>query len=178
MLDNKKIFVYKNKNMKCTYCGYSDTQVIDTRSIKSASIIKRRRLCKNCRRKFTTYERIEEIPLRVIKQNNQREPFSVEKLREGILRAVEKRPISSETVEQIITEVQQEIAEKFTLEVPSKTIGKMVLERLFSLDPVSYIRFASVYYHYDSIENFLTEIRKLRRVYKKKNNIPKLNFKS
>ncbi|MFQ3675841.1 MAG: transcriptional regulator NrdR [Endomicrobiia bacterium] len=154
--------------MRCTFCGFGDTQVIDTRSIKSASIIKRRRFCTNCKHKFTTYERIEEIPLRVIKQNNHREPFSVEKLREGILRAVEKRPISSETVEQIITEVQQEIAAKFTLEVPSKTIGKMVLERLFNIDAVAYIRFASVYYHYDSIENFLAEVRKLKRAYKKK----------
>jgi transcriptional repressor NrdR len=153
--------------MKCTFCGFGDTQVIDTRSIKSASIIRRRRYCTNCKHKFTTYERIEEIPLRVIKQNNQREPFSVEKLREGILRAVEKRPVSSEVVEQIISEVQQEISSKFTLEVPSKTIGKMVLERLFDIDAVAYIRFASVYYHYNSIEDFLTEIQKLKRAKKK-----------
>jgi len=155
--------------MKCTFCGFGDTQVIDTRSIKSASIIKRRRFCTNCKHKFTTYERIEEIPLRVIKQNNQREPFSIEKLREGILRAVEKRPVSSETVEQIISEVQQEIALKFTLEVPSKTIGEMVLKRLCDIDAIAYIRFASVYYHYDNIEDFITEVRKLKKVYKKKN---------
>ena len=157
--------------MKCTFCGFGDTQVIDTRSIKSASIIKRRRFCTNCKHKFTTYERIEEIPLRVIKQNNQREPFSIEKLREGILRAVEKRPISSETVEQIISEVQQEIALKFTLEVPSKTIGEMVLKRLCDIDAIAYIRFASVYYHYDNIEDFITEVRKLKKVYKKKNKV-------
>jgi len=155
--------------MKCTFCGFGDTQVIDTRSIKSASIIKLRRFCTNCKHKFTTYERIEEIPLRVIKQNNQREPFSIEKLREGILRAVEKRPVSSETVEQIISEVQQEIALKFTLEVPSKTIGEMVLKRLCDIDAIAYIRFASVYYHYDNIEDFITEVRKLKKVYKKKN---------
>jgi transcriptional repressor NrdR len=154
--------------MKCTFCGFGDTQVIDTRTIKGASIIRRRRFCPNCKHKFTTYERVEEIPLRVIKQNNQREPFSIEKLREGILRAVEKRPVSAETVEQIISEVQQEIAAKYTLEVPSKIIGKMVLERLFNIDPVAYIRFASVYYQYDSIDKFLTEIRKLKRAYKEK----------
>lgn len=154
--------------MRCVFCGFEDTFVVDTRPFKDASITRRRRWCPNCKHKFTTYERVEEVPILVVKQDKQREPFNVAKLREGILRAVEKRPVSSEVVERIISEIQQEISEKFTLEVSSRTIGKMVLERLFEIDPVAYIRFASVYYQYKSVENFIMEIEKLKEAYKKK----------
>ncbi len=164
--------------MKCPYCGFYDTLVVDTRSIKEASIIRRRRVCRSCKHKFTTYERLEEIPLRVIKSDNRREPFNVEKLREGILRAVEKRPISSEVVEQIITEVQQEIAKKYVLEVPSEVIGKLVLKKLFDIDPVAYIRFASVYYQYDSIEKFLAELKRLKKLFSKKQSNKKVEDKN
>ncbi|MCS7228215.1 MAG: transcriptional regulator NrdR [Endomicrobia bacterium] len=151
--------------MKCPFCGYYDTRVVDTREVKGASIVRRRRMCTKCKHKFTTYERVEEPPLMVIKSDNRREPFDINKLREGILRAVEKRPISSEDVERIVADVQQELGKKFTLEVPSSTIGKLVLERLFELDAVAYIRFASVYYQYDSIDKFLKEVRELKRRY-------------
>ena len=154
--------------MKCPFCGYPDTNVVDTRTVKGASIIRRRRYCANCKHKFTTYERVEEPALMVIKSDGRREPFDINKLREGILRAVEKRPVSSEDVERIIAEVQQELSKKFVLEVPSSTIGKLVLERLFKLDAVAYVRFASVYYQYDSIEKFLQELRKLKRKYSQK----------
>lgn len=149
--------------MKCPFCGYPDTQVVDTRSVKEASVIRRRRYCVNCKHKFTTYERVEEPALMVIKSDKRREPFDINKLREGILRAVEKRPVSNEDVERIISEVQQEISKKFVLEIPSSVIGKLVLERLFDLDPVAYVRFASVYYQYDSIDKFLKELRELKR---------------
>ncbi len=155
--------------MKCPFCGYHDTNVVDTRVVKDASIIRRRRFCRNCKHKFTTYERVEEPTLMVIKSDGRREPFNINKLREGILRAVEKRPISSEDVERIISEVQQDLSKKFVLEVPSSLIGKLVLEKLFSIDPVAYVRFASVYYQYDSIDKFLTELRKLKKKYMKKN---------
>lgn len=151
--------------MKCPFCGYYDTRVVDTREVKGASIIRRRRMCEKCKHKFTTYERVEEPPLMVIKSDNRREPFDINKLREGILRAVEKRPVSSEDVERIISEVQEELARKFTLEVPSSLIGKLVLKHLFELDPVAYVRFASVYYQYDSIEKFMKELRELKRKY-------------
>ncbi len=151
--------------MKCPFCGHPDTNVVDTRVIKDASIIRRRRYCQNCKHKFTTYERVEEPTLMVIKSDGRREPFNINKLREGILRAVEKRPVSSEDVERIISEVQQDLSKKFVLEVPSSLIGKLVLEKLFSLDPVAYVRFASVYYQYDSIDKFLSELRKLKRKY-------------
>ncbi len=151
--------------MRCPFCGYHDTKVVDTRAVRGASLIRRRRACSNCKHKFTTYERVEEPPLMVIKSDKRREPFDINKLREGILRAVEKRPISSEDVERIISEVQQELSKKFTLEVESSTIGKLVLEKLFDLDPVAYVRFASVYYQYDSIEKFLKELRELKRKY-------------
>ncbi len=155
--------------MKCPFCGYPDTNVVDTRVVKDASIIRRRRFCRNCKHKFTTYERVEEPTLMVIKSDGRREPFNINKLREGILRAVEKRPVSSEDVERIISEVQQDLSKKFVLEVPSSLIGKLVLEKLFSIDPVAYVRFASVYYQYDSIDKFLTELRKLKKKYMKKN---------
>jgi transcriptional repressor NrdR len=151
--------------MKCPFCGNSDTRVVDTRTIKDASIIRRRRICVSCRHKFTTYERVEEPPLMVIKSDKRREPFDINKVREGILRAVEKRPVKSEDVERIVSEVQQELAKKFVLEVPSSLIGKLVLEKLFEVDPVAYVRFASVYYQYDSIEKFLTELKKLKKAY-------------
>lgn len=151
--------------MKCPFCGYYDTRVVDTREVKGASIIRRRRLCKSCKHKFTTYERVEEPPLMVIKSDGRRESFDINKLREGILRAVEKRPVSSEDVERIVSEVQEELARKFTLEVPSSLIGKLVLKHLFELDPVAYVRFASVYYQYDSIEKFMKELRDLKRRY-------------
>ncbi len=151
--------------MKCPFCGNSDTRVVDTRTIKDASIIRRRRICVSCRHKFTTYERVEEHPLMVIKSDKRREPFDINKVREGILRAVEKRPVKSEDVERIVSEVQQELAKKFVLEVPSSLIGKLVLEKLFEVDPVAYVRFASVYYQYDSIEKFLTELKKLKKAY-------------
>ncbi len=149
--------------MKCPFCGYQDTKVIDTRAVKDASLIRRRRLCSRCNHKFTTYERVEEPPLMVIKSDKRREPFDINKLREGILKAIEKRPISNEDVERIVSEVQQELSKKFTLEVQSSTIGKLVLERLLRLDPVAYVRFASLYYQYDSIEKFLKELRELKR---------------
>jgi len=151
--------------MKCPFCGNSDTRVVDTRTIKDASIIRRRRICVSCRHKFTTYERVEEHPLMVIKSDKRREPFDINKVREGILRAVEKRPVKSEDVERIVSEVQQELEKKFVLEVPSSLIGKLVLEKLFEVDPVAYVRFASVYYQYDSIEKFLTELKKLKKAY-------------
>ena len=153
--------------MKCPFCGYSDTNVVDTRVVKDASIIRRRRFCQNCKHKFTTYERVEEPTLMVIKSDGRREPFNINKLREGILRAVEKRPVSSEDIERIISEVQQDLSKKFVLEVPSSLIGKLVLEKLFTVDPVAYVRFASVYYQYDSIDKFLTELRKLKKKYMK-----------
>jgi len=151
--------------MKCPFCGNSDTRVRDTRTIKNASVIRRRRVCSSCRHKFTTYERVEELPLMVIKSDKRREPFDINKIREGILRAVEKRPVKSEEVERIVSEVQQELSKKFVLEVPSSLIGKLVLEKLFEVDSVAYVRFASVYYQYDSIEKFLTELKKLKKAY-------------
>lgn len=155
--------------MKCPFCESTDTYVVDTRSIKGASVIRRRRICRKCQKKFTTYERLEEPLINVIKSDGRREPFDVNKIREGILKAIEKRPVSSEDVEKIVSEVQQEISKKFVLEVPSSLIGKIVLEKLFPVDPVAYVRFASVYYQYDSIDKFLKELRQLKKRYLLKN---------
>lgn len=161
--------------MKCPFCESTETYVVDTRSIKEASVIRRRRICKKCQKKFTTYERPEEPVINVIKSDGRREPFDVNKIREGILKAIEKRPVSSEEVERIVSEVQQEISRKFVLEVPSSLIGKIVLEKLFAVDPVAYVRFASVYYQYDSIDKFLKELRQLKKRYLLKNRKKKGN---
>ncbi|MCS7230884.1 MAG: transcriptional regulator NrdR [Elusimicrobiota bacterium] len=161
--------------MKCPFCEGNDTYVVDTRTLKDALAIRRRRLCKNCQKKFTTYERIEEPTINVIKSDGRREPFDVNKIREGILKAIEKRPVSSEEVERIVAEVQQEISKRFVLEVPSSLIGKIVLEKLFYVDPVAYVRFASVYYQYDSIDKFLKELRELKKRYLQKDKKKKGN---
>ncbi|MEN3013183.1 MAG: transcriptional regulator NrdR [Endomicrobiia bacterium] len=151
--------------MKCPFCDENDTYVVDTRTLKGASVIRRRRICKKCQKKFTTYERVEEPLVNVIKSDGRREPFDANKIKEGILKAVEKRPVTVEEVEKIVAEVQQEISKKFVLEVPSSLIGKIVLEKLFPVDPVAYVRFASVYYQYDSIDKFLKELKELKKRY-------------
>jgi len=144
--------------------------VLDTRTIKDAAIVRRRRQCEKCRHKFTTYERLEEVPLLVVKSDQRREPLNPAKMREGILRAVEKRPVSSEVVERIVAEVQQELSAKFALEVSSREIGRRILEKLFGVDPVAYVRFASVYNQYDSIDTFAAEIRAIKRAIEKRGN--------
>lgn len=148
--------------MRCPFCGGANCDVNDTRPIESSSIIKRRRECSRCKRRFTTYERVESSPPAVIKSDNKREFFNVEKLTKGIKLACLKRPIPEETIEKIISEIEMELHD-YIMEVPSKTIGEMVLKRLKKIDEVAYVRFASIYRKFDSIDTFLKELRKLKR---------------
>jgi transcriptional repressor NrdR len=147
--------------MRCPYCHDPDDAVLDSRPLDSASVIRRRRVCKSCFKRFTTYERLEEMPLMVVKSDNRREPYDRNKLREGILRACEKRPISIDTVDLILSEVELNLKD-YVMEIPSRVIGEKILAKLYEVDPVAYIRFASVYRNFTDVDSFLHEIQKLK----------------
>src|SRR5438552_14093067 len=147
--------------MRCPFCNQSDDAVMDSRPIDQAGVIRRRRMCKTCHKRFTTYERLEEMPLMVVKSDNRREPYDRSKLREGILRACEKRPISIDQIDQVVAEVEYELKD-YVMEIPSRTIGEKVLKKLHDIDQVAYVRFASVYRNFSDIDSFLAEIKKLK----------------
>jgi transcriptional repressor NrdR len=131
-----------------------------------SSIIRRRRECLECHKRFTTYERLEEMPLMVVKSDQRRELFNRQKIREGILKACEKRPISLDTIEKVASEVEYALQE-FVMEVPSRTIGEKVLDKLKNIDHVAYIRFASVYHQFEDLDKFMKELKKLKKEYSK-----------
>ncbi|MBI4063244.1 MAG: transcriptional repressor NrdR [Elusimicrobia bacterium] len=140
--------------MRCPYCSASDSKVIDSRAGEESKVIRRRRECLVCRKRFSTYERLEPLPLMVIKTNGTREPFDPAKVRAGLMKACEKRPISIDTIEKIVAEVEYAIS-NYVMEVPSKIIGEMILDKLEKLDTVSYLRFASVFKGFNSIGDFI-----------------------
>lgn len=148
--------------MRCPFCSFEDTKVIDSRPFDDSAIVRRRRECPDCQKRFSTYERMEEMPMMVIKSNNMREPFDRDKLREGILRACEKRPISIDTIERLVSEIEYEIQD-YVIEVQSRIIGEKVLEKLLKVDPVAYIRFASVYRQFQDIDSFMKELNELKQ---------------
>jgi len=152
---------FTRPTMKCPYCQYEDTDVIETRDSEDLAVTRRRRVCTKCEKRFTTYERIETIPLTVIKKDNRRESFDRDKLRKGIWRASGKTTIKAEDVDQIISEVERELIGGDTTEVPSKKIGELVAKRLKRLDKLAYIRFASVFKRFVDIEDFEREVKKL-----------------
>lgn len=147
--------------MKCPYCENTDTEVIETRDSEDLSVTRRRRSCPKCEKRFTTYERVESVPLTVIKKDQRREPFDREKLRRGIWRASGKTTIKAEDIDRIVDEVERELIGGETTEVPSKTIGQLVAKRLKKLDKVAYIRFSSVFRQFVDIEDFEKEVKKL-----------------
>ncbi len=146
--------------MRCPFCGASDDAVVDSRPIDRADVIRRRRVCKSCAKRFTTYERLEEMPLMVVKSDDRREPFDRDKLRRGILRACEKRPISIDTIDQVVDAVEYELKD-YVMEIPSRVIGEKVLKRLHDVDQVAYVRFASVYRSFKDIGEFMVELEEL-----------------
>lgn len=148
--------------MKCQLCGHAETKVIDSRTIDSADAIRRRRECLHCKERFTTYERIEEIPLMVVKKNNFRQPFDRSKLMAGLVRAFVKRQVSTEKLEELITDIEKDLRNQFKYEVSAKEIGDMILRRLKDIDRVAYIRFASVYNDFQDVEEFNKELSKLK----------------
>ncbi|MBP7768856.1 transcriptional repressor NrdR [Candidatus Woesebacteria bacterium] len=148
--------------MKCPYCGKTETSVIDSREAEEVTSIRRRRHCDGCGKRFTTYERIEGIELKVLKKNGTKEQFSREKLRRGIIKATWKRPVSMNAVELLLDEVERKLRQKEVCEVKSWEIGNLVINRLKRIDPLSYLLFASVYRDFESIEDFEKEIVTLK----------------
>lgn len=149
--------------MKCPFCGNSDTRVTDTRLTKSNDCVRRRRKCEKCGQKFTTYERFENQPIAVVKSDGTRQPFDRNKILSGLIRACTKRNISTSTLERIVDDIESEIKNMDSNEINSKEIGNLVLKRLKDLDKVAYIRFASVYKHFDSLEQFTNELSELKK---------------
>ena len=147
--------------MKCLYCGSVQDKVIDSRSIQEERVIRRRRECLQCGKRFTTYEYVEETPVLVIKRDGKRQPFDRKKILAGVIKACEKRPISIEQMENIVLDVEKQIQKKESREVPSTRIGELIMERLKLLDDVAYVRFASVYRQFKDVGQFLTELKDL-----------------
>ena len=147
--------------MKCPFCGYEESKVIDSRPTDEGQRIRRRRECLECGKRFTTYEIIESLPIIVIKKDKSRETFNRDKLMTGILRACEKRPVSVETMDNIIDEIEIIIQNSLDREVSSEKIGELVMEKLKAIDEVAYVRFASVYRQFKDINTFMEELNNL-----------------
>ncbi|KEQ25669.1 transcriptional regulator NrdR [Paenibacillus tyrfis] len=147
--------------MKCPYCDYSGTKVLDSRAANENKSIRRRRECEKCQKRFTTFEMVEETPLIVIKKDGSREEFNREKMLRGLIRACEKRPVSVERLEMIVSEVEKQIRTTAHAEVDSREIGEIVMSELYPVDEVAYIRFASVYRQFKDIDMFMKELTEL-----------------
>ena len=147
--------------MKCPFCSEVDNKVIDSRLSKDGTVIRRRRECLICSRRFTTYEHIEEIPIMIIKKDGRREEFSREKVRSGLQRACEKREISMNVIEEFIDELERDLKETGEKEIPSHSIGEKIMIKLHALDDVAYVRFASVYREFKDVNDFVAELKNL-----------------
>ena len=149
--------------MRCPYCGHGSDRVVDSREVREGREIRRRRECLACRRRFTTYERVEALPALVIKRDGRREPFDRGKLLAGLMKACEKRPVPRSELERIVEAVEGELARREDREMAAEAIGEMVIERLRELDQVAYVRFASVYRRFEDVDQFMEELEELRR---------------
>ena len=147
--------------MKCPFCDFYETKVIDSRPTDEGQAIRRRRECIKCNRRFTTYEKVEEIPLIVVKKDGNRQAYDRNKLLTGIIRACEKRPVSMNTIEQIVNEIEKNLYNSMEKEITSQYIGEMVMNNLKNIDEVSYVRFASVYRQFKDLNTFMDELKKM-----------------
>ena len=145
--------------MRCPYCRNDDDKVVDSRAAEDSSVIRRRRECLDCSRRYTTYERVEDLPLRVIKKDGSRVPFDRNKILSGLHKACEKRSVSAEALEEAVRSIEDEINERADKEIRSSVIGELVMQRLRNLDQVAYVRFASVYRDFKDVGQFLEELR-------------------
>ena len=146
--------------MRCPYCGEENTRVIDSRPADDNSSIRRRRSCDECGKRFTTYEKVEMVPLLVIKKDNKRELYDRNKIQEGIIRSCHKRPVSINTISEIVDEIETQIFNLDEKEIPTSVIGEMVMDKLKDIDAVAYVRFASVYREFKDINTFMVELKK------------------
>lgn len=147
--------------MKCPYCGNIDTRVIDSRPVDEGTSIRRRRSCDACSKRFTTYEKVETIPLIIIKKDNNREQYDRAKIEGGVLRACYKRPVSAADIQETIDAIETDIFSREEKEIASSVIGEIVMERLKALDAVAYVRFASVYREFKDVNTFMAELKKI-----------------
>ena len=149
------------KKMRCPFCSFEESKVVDSRSTDDSTTIRRRRECLKCGKRYTTYEKVEDIPILVVKRDSTRENFNKEKIINGLIRACQKRPVSRQQIEDLAEDIEKTISNKMITEVNSKLIGEMVMERLKNVDEISYVRFASVYREFKDINTFLEEIKSL-----------------
>ena len=149
--------------MKCPYCSFEESKVIESRPTDEGERIRRRRECLNCQKRFTTYEIIESLPIIVIKKDKSREPFNREKVLNGIMRACEKRPVSLDTIEKIVDDIEASISNSLDREVSTRKIGELIMDKLKNVDEVAYVRFASVYRQFKDINTFMEELNNLLR---------------
>ena len=147
--------------MKCPYCDFDTSKVVDSRPIEEGNSIRRRRECENCKRRFTTYEKIEQVNVMVVKKDGAREFFDREKILKGIIRSCEKRPISIKQMENIVTDIEKEIVNMMQREISSEEIGNLVMDKLKDIDEVSYVRFAYVYRQFKDVNSFLDELKNI-----------------
>ncbi|MBE6927698.1 MAG: transcriptional repressor NrdR [Ruminococcaceae bacterium] len=147
--------------MKCPYCGYQESKVVDSRHSDDQTSIRRRRECLFCQKRFTTYETVESLPVIVVKKDNSREPFDRNKILRGMVRACEKRPVSMADIEAAVTDIEQIVQNMLEREVSTEKIGELVMERIKPLDEVAYVRFASVYRQFKDINSFMHELNKI-----------------
>ena len=147
--------------MKCMYCNSTESRVIDSRPTDEGLAIRRRRECVNCGRRYTTYEKIENVQIMVVKKDGSREAFDADKIRRGLIKACEKRPVAMHDVDALVRDVEQQILNSLDQEISSARIGEMVMERLRNLDEVAYVRFASVYRSFCDINTFMEELKSL-----------------
>lgn len=149
--------------MKCPYCSYYDTSVLDSRDSEDLASIRRRRECLKCEKRFTTYERVDIVDLIVLKKDGRREQFDRKKLITGMLKATEKRPVTMDQIEKAVDEIEMELRKRESIEIPSADMGDIVLNKLKKLDELAYIRFASVYRSFDDLETFEKEVKSLMK---------------
>ncbi|MBP5313253.1 MAG: transcriptional repressor NrdR [Clostridia bacterium] len=147
--------------MKCPYCGNVDDKVVDSRSSEDGSYIRRRRLCSSCGERYTTFETVESIELMVIKKDGTRELFDRQKIRLGIMKACEKRMVTSDQIDSMVKSIEQNLVSSMQKEIPSETIGEMIMEKLKAVDKVAYVRFASVYREFKDVDTFMEELKKI-----------------
>lgn len=147
--------------MRCVYCNHLESKVVDSRPTEDGWAIRRRRECMNCGKRFTTYEKIENPMILVVKKDGRREPFSAEKIRSGLIKACEKRPVTAQDIDRIVSQVEKGVFNSLEQEVTSHQIGEMIMEKLKELDQVAYVRFASVYRQFRDINTFRDELNKL-----------------
>lgn len=149
--------------MRCVFCGFEESRVLDSRPVEEGNSIRRRRECQDCVKRFTTYERVEELPLIVVKTDNRREVFDATKIMNGLIKACDKRTVPVNVLEQLVNDIERELRNGLEREVYSKQIGEMVMQYLRKVDQVAYVRFASVYRNFEDVSTFIEEIRSLQK---------------